>query len=134
MTLFRPAALVALLMLSACDGVGTAVPEARIESIGDTPWRLARIGETEADSAVVLRIGGGFLSGTGPCNTLNANYVGEAPAFEIETLISTKMACDRLGFENRVIEALMNATRAEVANGRLTISGPSSATLVFVPD
>ncbi|GIX12095.1 MAG: hypothetical protein KatS3mg118_0054 [Paracoccaceae bacterium] len=130
----RPAALLAL-ALAACDmAPQTAGPAQPIEAIGDTPWKLASIdGEPVAPVEIMLNISGGFISGTGPCNTINANYVGEVPEFRIETLITTKLSCDRLGLENRVIEALMQADRAEIAGSRLTIRGDASPVLIFNP-
>lgn len=132
----RPAPLLAALglALAACGEAPVEDTPRSVNAVGDATWKLVEMnGADPGHDGILLRIAGGFLNGQGPCNTINANYVGEAPAFEIETLITTKMVCDRLGLENRVVEALLGARRAVVANGRLTLSGEGSATLVFVP-
>ncbi|WP_157982324.1 META domain-containing protein [Oceanicella sp. SM1341] len=131
-----------VLVLAACDpqtattgsGVTSSSAPASVTAIGDTPWHLVRVGDEDVSrDEVVLRMAGGFISGQGPCNVLNANYLGDAPEFRVETLVSTKMMCDRLGLEQRLIDGLMNARNASVANRRLTITGEDSPTLVFEP-
>ncbi|QDL92191.1 META domain-containing protein [Paroceanicella profunda] len=130
-----------VLFLAACDpqtgtsigGIGSSAPTI-VSAIGDTPWHLVRVGDEDVSGEnVVLKMAGGFISGQGPCNVLNANYLGEAPEFRVETLVSTKMMCDRLGLEQRLIDGLMNARNAKVANRRLTITGQDAPTLVFEP-
>lgn len=120
--------------LAACEAPRSEPESPPITEIGDTPWRLASVdGEPTDDVDVVLDIEGGFISGRGPCNNINANYLGQPPVFQVETLITTKKACDRLGLENRIVEALVNADRAVVEKERLTISGPDSPLLRFDP-
>jgi heat shock protein HslJ len=131
----RPVALVVLaLVLAACDA-GTKAPEPKpVAAIGDTTWKLASVnGEKVTDGRFVFKIAGGFISGQGPCNTINADYQGQAPVLEIGTLITTRMVCDQLGLENRVISGFQDAHRAVLENGRLTISGDGSPVLVFDP-
>lgn len=126
-----------ILALAACGepGPGTDRPDPRnIAALGDTPWKLVAVnGEDVRAEGVVLDIAGGFLSGKGPCNTINANYEGQIPEFRIGTLITTRMICDRLGLENRIVLGLQDARRATIENGRLTISGDGSPVLVFEP-
>lgn len=130
-----PLALVAALACAGCDGGGGAEPaRGPVTAVGDTAWKLVSVnGEAVDDASFIFRIAGGFISGQGPCNTINADYQGEAPVFEIGTLITTRMICDRLGLENRVISGFQDARRAVIENDRLTISGDGSPVLVFAP-
>ncbi|HEU0221873.1 MAG TPA: META domain-containing protein [Paracoccaceae bacterium] len=125
------------LSLCACAGVEPVAetPESpAVTSVGDTSWRLVAVnGESVESDEIVMKIEGGFISGQGPCNMINANYVGEPPAFQVETLITTRMICDRLGLERRMIDGLSGARQAVIENGRLTISGEGSPVLVFRP-
>lgn len=126
-----------LAMALALAGCGPATTESEtppVAAVGDAPWRLASVdGEDVGTVDVVLSIAGGFISGQGPCNTINANYIGVPPEFAIETLITTKVSCPRLGLENRIVSGLVNASSAVVENERLTISGEGSPVLVFRP-
>lgn len=124
------------LTLAACAPQPGTQPTAPvvIDDIGDTPWQLVSIGSTEVGPPpVVLNIAGGFINGRGPCNQINANYLGTAPAFKVEVMTSTKMICDRQGLEMEMISAMMGADTARVADGILTITGPESEMLVFKP-
>ncbi|MEM9049973.1 MAG: META domain-containing protein [Pseudomonadota bacterium] len=122
------------LVLAACDASPPEPEKPPITKLGDTPWRLAMLdGEAVGSVEFVLNISGGFISGTGPCNTISADYQGQAPDFVIGTLITTRAVCDRLGFERKVVAALANATRAMIADERLTITGLDSPEMTFVP-
>jgi heat shock protein HslJ len=127
-------ALAALLAVAAC-GTESATPErGPVAALGDTPWKLVAVnGEAVTEGTFVFRIAGGFISGQGPCNTINADYQGALPVFEIGTLITTRLVCDRLGLEDRVISGFQDARRAVLDGSRLTISGDGSPTLVFDP-
>jgi heat shock protein HslJ len=130
-----PALFVLALATAAC-GDATDGPDGprSVSAIGDAPWRLVSVnGEAVEDERIVLKIAGGFISGQGPCNTINANYIGEAPDFAVETIVTTKMFCEQIGLENRMVEGLLDARRAVVEGGRLTMTGEDSAELVFVP-
>ncbi|MEM8740070.1 MAG: META domain-containing protein [Pseudomonadota bacterium] len=128
------AAAAAATVLAACDASPPAPETPPITRLGDTPWRLVSVAGNDVGSVdVVLRIAGGFVSGKGPCNSLTANYLGEAPEFQIEAMATSNTTCDRRGLENRIFEALLDARSAVVANETLTLSGPDGEALVFRP-
>ncbi len=136
----RMPALALLLAMAACgtlesSPVSTNRPlRGPVTALGDTDWRLVAVnGEKARSDTVIVKIAGGFISGQAPCNVINGNYVGTLPSFEVETMVSTKIACDLLGLEHRIIEGFMNARQASIANNRLTISGIDAPTLVFEP-
>ncbi|MEL6236706.1 MAG: META domain-containing protein [Pseudomonadota bacterium] len=134
--LLRPmvAAFAAGIVLAGCDAAPPEPESPPITRLGDTPWRLVSVADEDVGSVeVVLRIAGGFVSGKGPCNSLTANYLGDAPDFQIEAMATSNTTCDRRGLENRIFEALLDARSAVVANEKLTLSGPDGEALVFRP-
>lgn len=123
-------------LLAACGDAPTetrATPKV-VSEIGDTEWRLATLEGAEVPvSNVVMKIAGGFISGTAPCNTVNANYLGELPDFRVELLVTTKSSCDEIALEQAILRTMIEARKAVVVDSRLTLTTEDGRTMVFVP-
>jgi len=129
-----PILVLSILVLAACDGFSVPYLSAETQARNDRSWKLIELrGEGVGSAGIVFDISGGFINGTGPCNTINANYVGEAPDFQVQTLITTKRACAGLALEQRLIEALKAARSMTRRDGRLVLSAEGVELLVFEP-
>ncbi|MEM9011510.1 MAG: META domain-containing protein [Pseudomonadota bacterium] len=123
-------ALVLVPILAACADLAADGP-APPTAIADSAWRIASVNGREVPPAGRLEMAGGFITGTGPCNTIRANYIGPLPAFQIEALSSTNRPCESAELEQEIISALLRARQAEVVDGRLHLMEAGTTILVF---
>ncbi|MGZ0211431.1 MAG: META domain-containing protein [Actinomycetales bacterium] len=158
-TKFTPLLAVSLLALTACagpanqdgsdeppidSGPGMGVEEPSgddmpIEGIDGT-WLFADGSDaagplTLDDSATVtLTIMGSEIRGQSTCNGYSATLTGDPDDLSIDTVTSTKMACENtlMEFESRYFAALSGATTAIPTGGSLVVQG-DGVTLNFLP-
>ena len=71
------------------------------------------------------------VAGQGPCNRYSGERVGLAPAFAVDALGATKMACPELALEADYLAALSAVTQVEESESRLVLAGPG-VELVFL--
>ena len=65
----------------------------------------------------------GSIAGRGPCNRYSAPQMADLPAFKVETIISTKMACADLAAEQLFFDLLTQMEHAEQSGGVLSLTG-----------
>jgi len=65
----------------------------------------------------------GFVQGNAPCNHYSARLTGTLPAFRVEAILSTKMACPDLAAEQRFFEVLSLMGHAVQEGDLLTLTG-----------
>lgn len=111
-----------------------ATPLAAQSNPPDSPdWPLVWLDGAEPGFAATLnREQDGLLRGRGPCNSYSAAVTGEPPAFKIEAVQSTKMACPDLAAEQRFFDLLPQMTHAGQLDGNLTLTG-NGHVMVFSP-
>ena len=73
------------------------------------------------------------FSGNGGCNHLSGNYTIDKSELRFGEVISTKMACPDLPFENTFIAALREVDRYEVNNDVMLLKDGSKVLLMFRP-
>ncbi|MFN3615746.1 MAG: META domain-containing protein [Rubrimonas sp.] len=122
-----PAPLAALALLAAC---GAAQPPraAAPASLDGTAWVLAEAAGAPAEFPLTLNFEAERLTGVAPCN----NFFGAwgmqgADAIAIGPLAATRRACAQLALEADYLNALTEATRAQVGADSLTLFGPGGA-------
>lgn len=97
-------------------------------------YRLVEIDGTAFEAEAVIAFAqGGMIRGQGPCNAFGAPQTGEWPAFNVDFIRGTKMACPDLAAEQAFFDALTRMERAASDGSRLTLSNASGETMVFEP-
>lgn len=95
-------------------------------------FRLVEIdGTTFAAEAVIAFARGGMIRGQGPCNAFGAPQTGEWPAFNVDFIRGTKMACPDLDAEQAFFDALTRMERATLDGSVLTLSNATGERMVF---
>lgn len=121
----------AVVTLSACQPVPGGVNAGSLGAVPTGDFVLVGIGQDAVPTRdVLLTIApNGSISGRGPCNSYNANQTAVPPAFAIDGLNSTRMACPaHKGLEGRYFRALEGATGIDYTGGVLKITGPTYLT------
>lgn len=97
----------------------------------DKKWYLRKIKDSDTSSFVIednevwmeLNTSENKLSGKAPCNTYFARFETDLiSTFKAEAVISTKMYCSNISFENLFFSLLQNADNYKIKDGRLTLS------------
>ena len=69
--------------------------------------------------------------GNGGCNQVNGNYSVEKNTIRFSDLISTKMSCDDIAFENTFLSTLADVDRYEVKGDDLLLKRKRETILVL---
>jgi heat shock protein HslJ len=88
------------------------------------------------DSTLTIHFEDGQVSGNGGCNSYGGEYRVSGDKLKLEKLMSTLMACaDPAMMEQETIfmQALGDAQRFDIADGRLQVYGSDGEALTFVP-
>lgn len=113
----RIAGLLALLCLSGCGDAPELGDDSRT-------WTVVGLnGATFAASAAVTFMEDGTMRGAAPCNRISGAWSGRLDALKIGPVVSTRMACPELPAEQAFLSALSAATRAEITDDGLRLSG-----------
>ena len=130
---FKALTVITLLtiLLSACGNIGG-------DPLNGTSWQLFSIGGVPpvAGTTVTLAFENGQVSGHSGCNSFGGEYRVSGDKLEFKQMMSTLMACaDPAAMEQESIfmQALGDAQRFEVADGRLQIFRSGGDALTFVP-
>ena len=98
----------------------------------DGPWRLDSLNGQPVGAEVTLDLAqADRVAGQGPCNRYFGEPVGLAPAFAVDALGATKMACPELTLEADYFAALSAVTQVDESESRLVLAGPG-VELVFM--
>lgn len=97
-------------------------------------WVAVELATAPVVPRVTLEFGeDGQIGGQAPCNRFGATQTADWPAWQVEGLFSTKMACPDLGLEAGYFDALTRATRAELTDdGALVLSFEQGPLIRFV--
>ncbi|MEL6677784.1 MAG: META domain-containing protein [Pseudomonadota bacterium] len=123
-------------LLAACAPTDiTKAPPPPPEQIGDVDWRLVGFrGSRVPEEAFIADLSGGFISGDGPCNRINGNYLGTGEVFLVETVVTTRSTCDDLDLEKQIIEGLLSVEAARVDDGVLFLFDENDSPIMsFLP-
>ncbi len=134
-----PLAILTALLLAGCAS-GEARPRkapvapAQVTSPEDATWLLAEIDgkPVQGDTRMVLTEG--VFNGQGPCNSIRGKYERSGEDFSTIGLITTQRICPLQAEEDRLIDGLLTARTAQVADRALTLSSPNGPTLTFRPE
>ena len=120
-----------LLALTGCGGGGQEAANL------DGDWQLtsATDGTTEValgQPAITLTVDGDQITGQAPCNGYGATLTGEPGTFEVDGIMGSMMACDRLDLEGWYFEALSGVDVVNLQGDTLTLESTSlKSILVF---
>ena len=71
------------------------------------------------------------FSGNGGCNQISGNYSLDKKNIHFTEVISTKMSCEDIAFENTFLSTLNNVDRYEVKGDNLLLKRKREVVLVF---
>lgn len=135
----RTIPLLAALLLAACAGGEAAAPRpaaapAPIAVPEDAVWLLAAIDGTPVTGEARLVLTDGAFNGKGACNPIRGKYERTDESFSTVGVIATQSTCPLQAEEDGLIDGLLTARSAVIANGVLTLSSPNGPTLTFRPE
>ena len=117
------AALAATFTLAAC---ADDTPKTAVAGIPMGDYVMVGMGNgTVPLRNITMRVNETSISGVGPCNGYGAKNAAELPAMQLTNFTSTNVACKDLELENRVFQALQQATEMDFYGGVLRVKGPT---------
>lgn len=123
--MFRTVCLL-FLVIKGCGGDETISGQ----SSGTDIWELSSFRGHDVTVPITITFPQkGQIAGRAPCNRYSAKQGAPLPWFEVETILSTKMACPELDLETAYFKALKSATLAEI-QGDIFILSTENATLL----
>ena len=122
------------LVATGCTGVRPGGPAGMPGAVVGPTWNLTMLGTDRplASDASITFSPDGRVSGSTGCNRFTGQYtLGPTGALSIMQVGSTRMACEDMTEERRVLDALAAADRATVVGSRLLLTSGASALLAF---
>lgn len=90
----------------------------------DTSWPLALVDGVPPGYVATLSMDQpGQVHGRAPCNRYSGSMTEGLPAFKVEAVMSTKMACADMEAEQQFFDLLVQMDRAEQSEDALTLTG-----------
>ena len=115
-------------LLSGCQVGATAT----LDSVVGPVWEVQTIDGTAFPATATLRFSpDGKLSGKASCNRYFGAIKFIGADVTIDSLGSTRMACEALDDEHRYLLALEEMTQLKLSRGQLVLSNPSGRELIF---
>lgn len=104
-------------------------------SIGDVDWSLAVLNGRLVGRVMEVNLGGGVISGDGPCQGLRGNYLGTGDIFVVETFIVPNMPeCTRRPIQTEIADAMLVARSARIEDATLILRDIDGQVLLeFIP-
>ncbi|RED14167.1 hypothetical protein [Pontivivens insulae] len=89
-------------------------------TIGEVDWSLAVLNGRLVGRVMEVNLGGGVLSGDGPCQSMRGNYLGTGDIFVLETFIVPNMpTCERRAIQTEIADAMLLTRSARIEDGTL---------------
>jgi hypothetical protein len=124
----------------ACAGAAAAlalVPLAGCAPVHDVRgnWHLVAGSDSAGDlgvgdARITMRVGGGAISGRGPCNDYRGP-IGDAGDGMLAAVVPGTLPCEDGGLEARYLQDLARVSSLEVDDGHLVASGPDEVRLEY---
>jgi heat shock protein HslJ len=134
----RPIPPLAFLVLAACASGETPPPvepvSAPISAPEDAVWLLDAINGTPVSGDTRLVLADGAFNGKGPCNPIRGKYERSGESFSTVGVIVSQRSCPLQAEEDELLDGLLTARSAAVANRTLTLRSPNGPTLIFRPE
>jgi heat shock protein HslJ len=107
---------------------------------GNQRWVLVQMkgvpvqqSESRRDAFLTFETGEKRFNGNGGCNQVSGNYTIERNRISFGEVVSTKMSCNDIEFENVFISTLGSIDRYEVLGNELLLKRKSEVLLVMKP-
>jgi heat shock protein HslJ len=85
------------------------------------------------DAFITFEVNEKRFTGNGGCNNINGNYTINRSEIKFTDVISTKMSCDDIEFENAFLSTLGNVDRYEKRGDDIVLKRKREALLVLRP-
>ncbi|QPH54422.1 META domain-containing protein [Pontivivens ytuae] len=110
-------------------------PAARPLAIGEVDWSLAVLNGRLVGRVMEVNLGGGRISGDGPCQGIDGNYLGTGDIFVVETFIVPRLpGCERATIQEEIATAMLSARSALIEDGVLVMRDERGRVLMeFLP-
>ena len=82
------------------------------------------------DALITMRVGGGEVSGRGPCNDYSGPMAGKGDGM-LAGVVPGQLACEDGGLEARYLQDLSRVSSLEVDDGHLVATGPDDVRLEY---
>lgn len=89
--------------------------------------------ESRRDAYIIFEVGEKRFSGNGGCNQISGNYILEKTNIHFTEVISTKMSCSDIEFENVFLSTLNSIDHYEVRENQLLLKKKREIMLVLRP-
>jgi hypothetical protein len=122
--------------------VGTAAALALVPLAGCAPvhdvrgnWHLVAASDSAgdlgvSDALITMRVGGGAISGRGPCNDYRGP-IGDAGDGMLRAVVPGTLPCEDGGLEARYLQDLVRVSSLTVQDGHLVAAGPDDVRLEY---
>ncbi len=114
-----------------------ACPQDKELALVSTIWQLTSFAAGAENQAVpegisiTIKLEGGKMSGKGGCNNIGSAYILDGDNLYISNIISTKMACPDLQWENQFLQWLPQSQSYTIQGKTLEISCGNTGKLIF---
>ena len=82
------------------------------------------------DALITMRVGGGEVSGRGPCNDYSGPMAGKGDGM-LGGVVPGQLPCEDGGLEARYLRDLVRVSSLEVDDGHLVATGPDDVRLEY---
>jgi heat shock protein HslJ len=118
-----------VLTTTGCAGNPVAVQEASSQTLGDTHWRLTRLGNEvvdnppgEADVHFTLQQNNLLVTGNLGCNRMFGHYAVDGDSIKFDQMGGTKMYCEaRMKLEQQFLKTLEQVSRWRISGKTLEL-------------
>ena len=83
------------------------------------------------DAYIDFEVGQRLFRGNGGCNQINGNYTLDKKNIEFRDIVSTKMSCEDIDFENTFLSLLSKVDRYEVRGNDILLKKKRETVLVL---
>jgi heat shock protein HslJ len=119
----------AALTTVSCTGNPVPVKEASSQTLGDTHWRLTRLGDEvvdnpagEADVHFTLQQNNLLVTGNSGCNRMFGHYAVDGDSIKFDQMGGTKMFCEaRMKLEQQFLKMFEQAARWKISGKTLEL-------------
>jgi heat shock protein HslJ len=122
-------AIVGALTTMGCAGNPESVKEASSQTLGDTHWRLTRLGDEvvdnpagEADVHFTLQQNNLLVTGNSGCNRMFGHYAVDGDSIKFDQMGGTRMFCEaRMKLEQQFLKMFEQAARWKISGKTLEL-------------
>jgi heat shock protein HslJ len=122
-----------LAIISSC---GSKAPQNNLD-IEDKKWTISEVNGEKLPNEIILKpiiefsSKDGSLSGSASCNRINGKFIKGKGTLQLTGIVSTKMSCEHINWEQKIISILENTIQYEYSQGKLVLISKDGKKLMY---